>query len=166
MPPFKNKITIKDIKEAAKVMHIPLNEKVLVKENNNIVTMKTVPVGIIPVNMLEHFPKAMSSVRGSISTNKNHITGQGRSGTKEGTGATKIGLYDMNSLTSKGSNDLLRELHTMKSDASDAKQQMQRYIIKNNIIPDKEDIEVLSEDLTSKKLIDFYFKGAGLEFEF
>ena len=166
MPPFKNKITIKNIQEAANVIGIPLNEKVRIMENNGILTVIDVPVGILPVNMLEHFPKAMSSTRGSIKTGKNWITGQGRNGTKEGTGATKVGLFDMNALTSKGSFGLLKELHLLKSDANGAKENMKRTIMRENRIPDKDDIKITSNDFTSKNMVDVFFKGAGLEFEF
>jgi len=163
VPPFKNKLTIKSIEHAANVLGIPLNEKVRILENNGIVTTRTVPVGILPINMLEHFPQAMSSTRGSINTGKNWITGQGRSGTKEGTGAIKIGLYDMNSLLSKRPYGLIKEMHSMKSDASKAKKQMINTIIKTNEIPDELDITVEESDLTSLNLIKVFFKGAGLE---
>jgi len=161
--PFKNKINIKNIEAAAKVIGVPLNEKILIKENNNIVTERAVPVGILPVNMLEHFPQAMSSTRGSLNVGKNWITGQGRNGTADGTGAIKIGLYDMNSLLSKRPYGLIKEMHSMKSDASKAKQKMLNSILKDNTIPDTLDIEVEQEDLRSLNLIKIYFKGAGLE---
>ena len=166
VPPFKNKITIKNIQEAADILGIPLNEKVIVVENDNIPTVKEVPVGILPVHMLEHFPKAMSSTRGGIKTGKNWITGQGRSGTAEGKGATKVGLYDMYSLTSQGSFGLLRELHSLKSDAGKAKRDMLRTITRQNRIPDEDDTEITERDLTSKNLVSDYFHGAGLEIEF
>ena len=166
VPPFKNKITIKDIQAAANILGIPLNEKIKIVENNGIVTVKDVPVGILPVHLLEHFPKAMSSVRGGVKTGKDWVTGQGRSGTKEGTGATKVGLFDMNSLISKQADGLLQELHTYKSDAGKAKKQMLRTITRENRIPTKYDIELNDEDLTSKNMVDNLFKGAGLEFGF
>jgi hypothetical protein len=72
---------MENIEQAAKTLDIPLNEKVIVTENNGIQTYKTVPVGILPVHLLEHFPKAMSSTRGSINGKANYITGQGKSGT-------------------------------------------------------------------------------------
>ena len=163
VPPFKNKITIRDIQDAANILSIPLNERVLVKENNNITTYKEVPVGIIPVYLLEHFPQAMSSTRGSVSTGRNMLTGQGRSGTKEGTGAIKVGLYDMNSLLSKRPYHLIKELHTIKSDALKAKKQMINTIIRKNIVPDNLDIQVNTEDLQSANMIKILFEGAGLE---
>jgi len=163
VPPFKNKLTISNIQKAADVLGVPLNEKVKILENNGIVTTRAVPVGILPINMLEHFPQAMSSTRGSLNTSKNWITGQGRSGTKEGTGAIKIGLYDMNSLLSKRPYGLIKEMHAMKSDASKAKKKMINEIVRNNEIPESFDIDIESEDLTSLNMIKIFFQGAGLE---
>jgi len=166
VPPFKNKLTIKDIQAAADILGISLNEKVIIPENGGTTSVNEVPVGIIPVHFLEHFPKAMSSTRGSLKTGKNWVTGQGRSGTSEGTGATKVGLFDLNSLISKQTNDLLYELHSLKSDASSAKKRMQRLITRNNEIPSQDDLELKDVDFTSKNLVDDYFKGAGLKFGF
>lgn len=163
VPPFKNKLKITDIQKAAKVLDIPLNEKVKVVENNGIVTTREVPVGILPINMLEHFPQAMSSTRGSLAVGRNWITGQGRSGTKEGTGAIKLGLFDMNSLLSKRPYGLIKEMHTMKSDASRAKKQMLNTIIRTNEIPNSLDVQIEQEDLTSLNMVKILFKGAGLE---
>lgn len=163
VPPFKNKLTIADIQKAANVLEVPLNEKVKIVENNDIVTTKTVPVGILPINMLEHFPQAMSSTRGSLNTGKNWITGQGRSGTKEGTGAIKLGLYDMNSLLSKRPYGLIKEMHAMKSDASRAKKQMINTILRTNEIPNELDVNIEQNDLTSLNMIKIFFQGAGLQ---
>ena len=135
----------------------------MVNQHNNITTYKEVPVGIIPVYLLEHFPQAMSSTRGSVSTGRNMLTGQGRSGTKEGTGAIKVGLYDMNSLLSKRPYHLIKELHTIKSDALKAKKQMINTIIRKNVVPDNLDIQVNTEDLQSANMIKILFEGAGLE---
>jgi len=162
VPPFKNQIKMADIQKAANVIGIPLNEKVKIVENNGIVTTRAVPVGILPINMLEHFPQAMSSTRGSLSVGKNWVTGQGRSGTKDGTGATKIGLYDINSLLSKRPYNLIKEMHAMKSDAGKAKKQMINTILRTNELPDELDVEIDKSDLTSLDMVKTYFKGAGL----
>ncbi len=166
VPPFKNKLRIKNIQNAANVLGIPLNEKVKVLENNGIVTERSVPVGILPINMLEHFPQAMSSTRGSVSTGKNWITGQGRSGTKEGTGAIRVGLFDMNSLLSKQPYGLIKEMHAIKSDAGNVKKNMIRSIIKTNAIPSVDDTELEQKDMVALNLIDILFKGAGLKADF
>jgi len=165
MPPFKNKITMAHIKEAAKVLDVPLNEKVIITENNGIKTYKSVPVGILPVHLLEHFPKAMSSTRGSINGKSNYITGQGKTGTKEGAGAISIGLYDANSLLSVQGYNIMKELHSYKSDARKAKQNMIQSIIKNHKIPTMEENPIDIKDLASLNLVEVYFRGAGLEAE-
>jgi len=165
VPPFKNKLKIRNIQNASNVLGIPLNEKVKIIENNGIVTERAVPVGILPINMLEHFPKAMSSTRGSISTGTNWITGQGRSGTKEGTGAIKVGLFDMNSLLSKRPYNLVKEMHAIKSDAGKTKNKMLRSIIKNNSIPsiEMDELDIDEEELAATNMIKVLFKGAGLQ---
>jgi len=163
VPPFKNKINIKHIMNAAKIVGVKLNEKVQVVENNNIVTLKEVPVGILPVNLLEHFPKSMSSVRGIINAKRNFITGQGRSGTREGAGAIKVGLYDMNSLLSRQPYKLIKELHAIKSDDLQAKKQMINSIIRHGIIPEDFDVQVQRENISSLKTIEAFFLGAGLQ---
>ena len=163
MPIFKNKINMENIVEAAKVLRIPLNERVVVTENNGIPTYQTVPVGILPVHLLEHFPKAMSSTRGSINGKSNYITGQGKSGTKDGAGAISIGLYDANSLLSVQGYELISELHSIKSDAHKAKSKMINTIIREHRMPDASDIEVETTDLASLNLVQVYFRGAGLE---
>lgn len=163
MPIFKNKINMTNINEAAKALGIPLNERVIVTENNGIPTYRTVPVGILPVHLLEHFPKAMSSTRGSINGKSNYITGQGKSGTKDGAGAISIGLYDANSLLSVQGYDLITELHSYKSDAHKAKSKMINTIIKEHRVPYASEIEVETQDLASLNLVQVYFRGAGLE---
>jgi DNA-directed RNA polymerase beta subunit len=163
MPIFKNKINMENIEQAAKTLDIPLNEKVIVTENNGIQTYKTVPVGILPVHLLEHFPKAMSCTRGSINGKSNYITGQGKSGTKDGAGAISIGLYDANSLLSVQGYDLISELHSFKSDAHKAKKQMINTIIREHRVPTASEIEVETSDLASLNLVQIYFRGAGLE---
>ena len=163
MPIFKNKISMTNINEAAKTLGIPLNERVIVTENNGIPTYRTVPVGILPVHLLEHFPKAMSSTRGSINGKSNYITGQGKSGTKDGAGAISIGLYDANSLLSVQGYDLITELHSYKSDAHKAKSKMINTIIKEHRVPYASEMEVETQDLTSLNLVQVYFRGAGLE---
>lgn len=163
VPPFKNKLNIKDIQAAADILKISLNEKVRIPENNNIITEREVPVGILPIYMLEHFPQAMSSTRGSLSVAGSYLTGQGRSGTKEGTGAIKVGEYDLKSLLSKRPYGLIKEMHAMKSDALKAKKQMINTIIRTNEVPDELDITVDPEDLTSMNMVKIFFAGAGLD---
>jgi len=163
--PFGNKITIKDIENASKVLGIPLNEKINIPEIG-MDTEEPIAVGILPIHMLEHFPKGMSSVRGSMYTKKEFVSGQGRSGTKDGSGANKIGTYDLFSLLTKSPYGLLKELHAIKSDAPKAKRKMMMKIIKAKPgeQPDLDDIELDEDkDHESKRYSEALFLGAGLE---
>ena len=172
IPPFKNKLDIKDIERAAKVLGIPLNEKVYIKEHDQI-TEKEVVVGILPIYMLEHFPKGMSSVRGSINVKDQFLTGQGISGSQEGKGAIKVGLYDMFSLLSKNSGgdkqigNLLKELHSLKSDSVVAKRRYMNSLLYKNELPsiNLED-EVIGKDTKTKNFIEALFYGCGLQPDF
>ena len=132
-------------------------------ENDGIETLKEVPVGILPVNMLEHFPHGMSSTRGSLNNRVNWMTGQGRNGSKEGTGAIKVGLYDMNSLLSKRPYGLVKELHALKSDASVSKRKVINTILKQNRIPESFDINLESDELVTLNMVKVLFEGAGLK---
>lgn len=161
--PFYNKITIKNIKAAANVIGIPLNETVTYTENGGIVSKKKVPVGILNVYLLEHIPKYMGSVRGSLNNKYQMMTGQGSSGTSEGAGASQIGLYDLYSLMTFQPYGLLKELHSLKSDNSKGRTQLNNELIHGEGYPDIEDIEVQEEDNVSKNLSKFLFLGGGLQ---
>ena len=165
VPPFKNKLKVSNIRDAAKEIHVPLNEKVYIPELN-ITTETEVPVGILPIYLLEHFPKAMSSVRGSLFNKREFISNQGVSGTKEKAGANKIGLYDINSLLTKQPYSLIKELHALKSDSNKARNQLMKSILKleKGQLPDIDSIEIDREqDLPSKRWGEVLFYGAGLK---
>lgn len=172
VPPFKNRLDIHDIERAAKVVGIPLNEKVYIKESDQI-TEKEVVVGILPIYMLEHFPKGMSSVRGSINVKDQFLTGQGISGSQEGKGAIKVGLYDMFSLLSKNSggdkqiSSLLKELHSIKSDSVTGKRRYMNSLIYKNELPTIGiEEEVQAKDTKTKNFIEALFYGCGLQPDF
>jgi len=166
MPPFGSKLSTKDIEDAADILGIPLQEHVIIPEEDNKETKYKVTVGIMPVFYLEHFPKAMSGVRGSINVKNQLTTGQGRAGTKEGNGAIKLGLYDMFSVTSRRANKFIKEMWAVKSDDYEAKKELRKKIIKSAETGEEinvSDIEVKPEDITTKKLIEAYFYGACLQ---
>jgi hypothetical protein len=164
--PFKNKITMPDIKAAAKVVNIPLNEKVRLPEEDNLITEYSVPVGIFPVIYLEHFPKEMAGIRANIKAKKQFATGQGRSGTKEGDGAIKLGVYDLFSVASKKASSLITELHLLKSDNDVGSRKLRNKILKDGEVVSQEDIEItedLKKNAKTKKLVENYFIGALLD---
>jgi len=169
VPPFKNKVQPEDLDKAAKILGISLNEKVYVPEED-VTTEYEVTVGIMPVYLLEHFPKEMSSVRGMINAKRQSTTGQGRSGTKEGNGAISLGLYDMFSLMTREPDKLLKELWTLKADSKGAKDKLIRQILKAEDLDASnvkvENINIDPNDLLTKKLIENYFIGAILEPQF
>lgn len=162
VPPHKNKITMENVQGAAAAMDIPLNEKVYVPEEDAW-TERAVPVGIMPVIYLEHFPKAMSGSRGSLSVNSQLTTGQGRSGTRVGAGAIKLGLYDLFAMSYKEPGLLIKELHGLHSDNTEAKRKFQRQVLKDAKMPNVLDIKIDSSEGKTKQLIETFFRGAMLE---
>ena len=169
VPPFKNKIQPEDLDKAAKILGIKLNEKVYIPEEDAY-TEYEVAVGIMPVYLLEHFPKEMSSVRGMLNAKRQLMTGQGRSGTKEGNGAISLGLYDIFSLATREPSNLIKELWALKADSKQAKTKLMREILRSKDLDASsislKDFELDSQDLATKKLIENYFIGAILEPQF
>jgi len=164
VPPYSNPIQINDIEKVAKIIKIPLQEKVEIKEEGK-TTEYEVTVGIMPIYYLEHMPKAMSGIRSSLNAKRQLTLGQGKSGTKEGNGAIKIGVYDMFSLISREPEEVFRELWVAKSDNEVARKELTKKILRSdegeeiNI----DDIELQDENSVTKKLIKAYFYGAALE---
>jgi hypothetical protein len=153
---------MKDIVLLAKHIGIPLKEKIIIPENDNTPTMKKVPVGILNVYLLEHFPQTQGSVRGSQYVKNSIVTGQGSSGSKDRKGATKAGLYDLYSILTKTPYNLIKELHSLKSDAKTAKMAYQREIFNGNGTPSISNIKITKDDTTTKNYIEALLLGAGL----
>ena len=169
VPAFTNKINMKDIVKLSKFIGIPLKEKVLIKENSfgpedqGTVTFKKVPVGILNVFLLEHFPQTQGSVRGSMYVKRSIVTGQGQSGSKDRKGATKAGLYDLYSILTKSPYNLIKELHSLKSDAKMAKIAYDREIFRGNGVPSITDIKISKHDTTTKNYLEALFLSAGIK---
>ena len=165
VPPFMNSINMRDIVRLSKHIGIPLKEKVMIHENgpNGSITMKKVPVGILNVFLLEHFPHTQGSVRGSMYVKSSIVTGQGSSGSKDRKGATKAGLYDLYSILTKRPYYLIKELHSLKSDAKMAKHQYNKQIFDGIGSPSIADIKLTKDDTTTKNYIEALFLGAGLK---
>ncbi len=162
VPPHKNKIDMENVKNAAAALDIPLNEKVYVPEEG-IMTEREVPVGIMPVIYLEHFPKAMSGARGSLSVGRQFTTGQGRSGTRTGAGAIKFGLYDLFAISYKEPGLLIKELHGLHSDNKEATKKFQKEVLKTGKMPNVLDIKIDASAGKTKQLVEVFFRGAMLE---
>lgn len=162
-PLFQNRITMRDIVELARYIGIPLKEKILIPENDGSYTLKKVPVGILNVFLLEHFPHTQGSVRGSHYVKNSIVTNQGSSGTKDRRGATKTGLYDLYSLLTKTPYNLIKEFHSLKSDAKSAKYAYQRQMLLKNELPSISDIKISKDDTPTKNYIESLLLGAGLK---
>ena len=159
VPPYKNKIGMEEIEKVAKILDVPLQEKVIIPEEDG-ESVYEVTVGIMQVHLLEHLPKAMSGVRGSINAKSQLTLGQGRSGTKEGNGAIKIGVYDMFSLISREPDDLFKELWVAKADNTRAKNELKRKILLSDKPVKVNDLDLNDDNSVTKKLIKAYFNGA------
>jgi len=162
VPPHKNKIDMSNVEDAAAALGIPLNEKVFIPEEG-ILTERAIPVGIMPVIYLEHFPKAMSGARGSLNVKAQTTTGQGRSGTRVGAGAIKLGLYDLFAMSYKEPGVLLKEIHGLHADNAEAKKKFQSQVFKTGKMPNVLDIKIDSSESKTKMLVETFFHGAMLE---
>jgi hypothetical protein len=163
VPPHKNKLGIKQIENAANALGVPLNEKVKIPEEGGIITERELPVGIMPVIYLEHFPKAMSSTRGSLSVKKQPITGQGRSGTRQGAGAIKLGEYDLFGMAFKEPGLMIKELHGVHADNKEAQRKFLKEVLKTGKMPKIGDLKIDTNAAKTKQLVETYFRGALLE---
>ena len=106
----------------------------------------------------------MASARSSLFIKSQQTTGQGRSGSKVGAGATKLGLYDLFSIGYKEPALMIKELHGVKSDNASARFKLQREILKTGKMPKIADIKIDSNvESKTKLLIEAYFKGAMLK---
>ncbi len=91
------------------------------------------------------------------------VTNQGSSGTKDRRGATKTGLYDLYSLLTKTPYNLIKEFHSLKSDAKSAKYAYQRQMLLKNELPSISDIKISKDDTPTKNYIESLLLGAGLK---
>ena len=103
------------------------------------------------------------SVRGSHYVKNSIVTNQGSSGTKDRRGATKTGLYDLYSLLTKTPYNLIKEFHSLKSDAKSAKYAYQRQMLLKNELPSISDIKISKDDTPTKNYIESLLLGAGLK---
>ena len=109
------------------------------------------------------FIQLFDSVNVTRGVKNSIITGQGSAGAKDRKGATKTGLYDLYSLLSKTPYNLIKELHTLKSDARQAKHAYQRQIFQTGELPSIKDIKITRVDTTTKNYIETLLLGAGLK---
>lgn len=153
--PFEN-ISFKNIREAAKLINLPLDEKVYIPELKTY-TKRKVPVGCQYIQLMEQFGRDYHSAR---STGKyKYLTGQPIKG-KKNIGGQTVGPLDIFALLSYEKNqNMLKELLVYKSDAASAKRMIYDDILNNG--------KLVSQDFTvtktkSDKLKDTFMYGLGL----
>ncbi len=123
--PFTNKAQFDKIKEAAKLINIPLEEKVWIPELKTW-TKEPVPVGIGYYQALEHYSDIYSSIRGG--ERYQGLTGQPTKG-KSRMGGQTLGNLDIYALLQYESTNILDELRTIRSDDHKNKRSMLNDII-------------------------------------
>ena len=164
VPPFKNRLSIRDIQDFAKLVGVDLDEEVEIDiDGTRVITDRKVPVLILPVYYLEHFSDAASSARGSLSVKQNRRTGSGLSGSADGKGSNKVGFYDINGLLAKNAHEIVKELFHVKSDNWVAQDTLNKNIIRNRTdeLPDMPDID--EGNSKAKKSLKMQWKSFGIE---
>jgi len=161
VPPFKNNIAIKDLKQIADWLDIPLEEPVFMPEAGYS-TDKPVAVGIIPVLVLEHLSESMANAV-SVASGRSKLTGQGLSGQKEGRGSLSVGEYDLSSLMSSGEEikPLIKEFTQLRSDDKLAEKTLIKNIIKEGEPPSQQ--ELPTESSRTANLINTFMIAAGVQ---
>ena len=74
----------------------------------------------------------MAGARGSLSVKSQFTTGQGRSGTRVGAGAIKLGLYDLFGMSYKEPGLIIKEVHGLHSDNKEAKRKFSFFLLLTN----------------------------------
>ncbi len=126
IPPFED-VTFEQIRKAAKILGIPLDERVYIPELDQW-TKNKVPVGVGYYQVLEHFGDIYAAVRGS--EKYNWLTGQPTQG-KSKLGGQKIGHLDVYAMLTMDVPNLLTELLTVRSDDHKAKTQAYAKMMKD-----------------------------------
>ncbi len=148
-------VKFENIKHAAEVLNIPLDEKVYIPETKTW-TKSPIPVGVTYVQALEHVSEIYSNVR---STGKYQGVTQQATRGKSREGGQSIGNLDINCLLTYNVPSLLQELLTLRSDDHKSKR-----IIINQIINDgKANIPRLSGKGGTSSLMKILMKGLGLD---
>jgi DNA-directed RNA polymerase subunit beta len=153
VPPF-SRVSFEDIKQAADMLKIPLDEKVYIPELKTW-TKTAVPVGVTYFNILEQMSEIYSNIR---SVGKYQASGQAARG-KSNQGGQTIGNLDTNAFLSVNASDVLKELFTIRSDDHPAKRQVINQIISEG----KGNIPSKTGGGGSQKLFNIYMTAMGLD---
>jgi len=123
--PFMNKANFRSIRTCAKILNIPLEEKVYISELD-MWTKEKVPVGLTYFQFLEHYSDVYSSIRSGEKYQP--LTGQPTKG-KSKMGGQKLGNLDIYALLQYETSDIIDELRTIRSDDHRNKRNMNNTIL-------------------------------------
>lgn len=126
VPPFSD-VSFENIKKAANILDIPLEEHIFIPELGAFSTEKC-PVGVSYYQFLEHHSDVYSSIRGSEKYQS--LSGQPTRGKSRG-GGQSIGNLDVYALLTQDTTSVLKELMGPRSDQHAAKRIMYNNIIEN-----------------------------------
>lgn len=155
--PFFN-ITFENIKTAAALLKIELDEKVTIEDEDGkmITTDVKVPVGKQYFQFLEHYSSVYASVGGAVK-----YSGISKQPVKVGSGAnvSSMGQLDINALVTYNVGGILQELLGARSDHHKSKRDLYTYIAENGEGP--ETVENDPQGGTSE-IKDIYLTALGL----
>lgn len=153
--PFTN-VTFDQIKKSAKIMNIPLDEKVYIPELD-MWTKEAVPVGVAYYQFLEHHSDVYSNIRGA-----EKYVGLTRAPTrgKSQQGGQSISNLDINALITLEANNILHEFFTFRSDEHKSKRESYSQIMETGelvSLPTKDTIG------GTHHVFDIYMTSLGLQ---
>lgn len=162
LEPFHS-VSFENIKSAAKMLKVPLDEKLTIIDENGkkITTDRPVPVGITYIQALEHFSSAYASVGGAVKWNS--ITKQpikvGSSGN-----VSSVGQLDISAFITYDIDDVIHELLTARSDNHKLKRNMYSAISETGELyePTEDDIKLQVTTGGTSDLKNIYFNALGL----
>lgn len=157
---FENESTLRDIKNAAEFLGVPLEEYIYYKnegdEDNPIRTKYPVPVGWIPIKRLQQLLSKKNNYSMSID-NRNAKTNQVTSNDK----VARISDAETFALTTYGADNALKEFMSARADNSEEKLQMYKAIGSEGYVQ----LGQLHSDIESSQslnLVDVYFTAGGI----
>lgn len=159
---YERPITIDEIEKAAKVLNIPLFEKVAfphitMDTDHPVVTKEAVPVGYIIIKRTQQTVQKKNGISTNIDQ-RSPITGQAIGADKNGRSSD----LENTLLVSMGLENTLKELNGPRADDVVMKNKMIHDITLNGYTR-LEDMESLPENKTSLNTADVYFLGMGIK---
>lgn len=158
---YERTLTIENIEKAAKVIDIPLFEKVVMPflspdENQPVLSKYEVPVGYIHCKRVQQFLRKKNSTSTDIGM-RSALSGQVMGKDKNARDSDQ----ENNALVTLGAENILRELMGPRADDPVMKDQMYSNIAKNGYVS----LEDLDSDVKNKvtlNTVDVFFTGMGI----